>query len=330
MSELNELLSGISEIADRKIIIIKPGTGCIYPDNLPAPLTCEEVCEKDNLEDYSSYKMQIGKDNYRIFIEQASDLNMSLDKLLLYNINNILNRESSPIEYVIRLLDKAEAGEDISQLYQAYTIKGWFALVDGSSSPNEKSSIIEIINNTVDAIMVFEYGDNIIIVGDDCDKEAACAAIYDNVLSELYLECYIAVGGTIKAYSDIVDNFKNCREILFLMKKYCLSSRVMDYDDVYAYRLAFGLDKKLKKDIKERVFSHKLVEIMNSELEITIEAFFKNNLNLTDTASKLYIHRNTLLYRIDKIYKATGFDLRKFEDSWLFKLAWIINKETTI
>jgi DNA-binding PucR family transcriptional regulator len=98
---------------------------------------------------------------------------------------------------------------------------------------------------------------------------------------------------------------------------------------MYGYRIAYNLDPKLKEFISSRVFTAEFKELLGGELGITIEEFFKNNLNLTDTAAKLYIHRNTLLYRLDKINKCTGFDIKRFEDSWLFKLAWMIHKENS-
>ena len=76
-----------------------------------------------------------------------------------------------------------------------------------------------------------------------------------------------------------------------------------------------------------KVFTDEFSDMVKGELGITIEEFFRNNLNITDTAAKLYIHRNTLLYRLDKIYRCTGFDLKRFEDSWLFRLAWMVFKE---
>ena len=66
---------------------------------------------------------------------------------------------------------------------------------------------------------------------------------------------------------------------------------------------------------------------IDKELEHMIDEYFKNNLNITDTAKAIHVHRNTLLYRIDKIQNYTNLDLRNFEDSMTFKIAWLIRKE---
>lgn len=135
------------------------------------------------------------------------------------------------------------------------------------------------------------------------------------------------IGGKAQSARELSRLYTNCIEALCLRQVYKLAENVLDYDGMFGYRIAYGLAPELKKSIKERVLTPEFMEMADGELGITIEEFFRNNLNLTDTAAKLYIHRNTLLYRLEKINRCTGFDLKKFEDSWLFKVAWMIYKE---
>ena len=68
---------------------------------------------------------------------------------------------------------------------------------------------------------------------------------------------------------------------------------------------------------------------MDNETICTIQKFFENNLNVSETSRKLFVHRNTLVYRLDKIKKLTGLDLREFDDAIIFKVAMMVNKYLT-
>jgi sugar diacid utilization regulator len=177
--------------------------------------------------------------------------------------------------------------------------------------------------------MSLTYENEIIAVTDEENIEEACSSFIKNVLSELLIECKAAIGGRAARASELHGLYKNCKEAFCLKQIYHLGDSVLNYECMYGFSVAYNLSPKLKELIVGRIFTNEFREMVNGELGNTIEEFFKNNLNLTDTAGKLYIHRNTLLYRLDKVHKSTGFDLKIFEDSWLFKLAWMIYKENS-
>ena len=72
------------------------------------------------------------------------------------------------------------------------------------------------------------------------------------------------------------------------------------------------------------VFGEGIPEVFNEEITTTIQKFFENNLNISETARQLYVHRNTLVYRLEKIQKRTGLDVRVFEDALTFKIAMMV------
>ena len=74
--------------------------------------------------------------------------------------------------------------------------------------------------------------------------------------------------------------------------------------------------------------SRRTARLFNEEMLSTIEKFFENSLNLSETARQLYIHRNTLVYRLDKVQRATGLDLRAFDDAVTFKLMMLLGKNS--
>ena len=74
----------------------------------------------------------------------------------------------------------------------------------------------------------------------------------------------------------------------------------------------------------DEIFKEETLDSIDEETLITIRTFFENNLNLSETSRQLYIHRNTLVYRLDKLQKSTGLDLRVFEDAITFKIALMV------
>ena len=77
---------------------------------------------------------------------------------------------------------------------------------------------------------------------------------------------------------------------------------------------------------RNTIFTEEFFNFLDDEIISTIDVFFQCNLNITDASQKLYIHRNTLIYRLDKILRITGYDIRKFNDAMIFKIAWL-NKD---
>ena len=106
---------------------------------------------------------------------------------------------------------------------------------------------------------------------------------------------------------------------IFYMEKDTVS-----YGNLGIGRLIYQLPPSLCRMFLGEVFGDNLPDALDEETMITIHKFFENNLNVSETARQLYIHRNTLVYRLERIEKALGLDIRKFEDAMLFKIALMV------
>lgn len=100
----------------------------------------------------------------------------------------------------------------------------------------------------------------------------------------------------------------------------------MRYDKLGLGRLIYQLPKTLCELFLSEVFEEGAYEALDDETLLTIQKFFENNLNGSETSRQLFVHRNTLVYRLDKVEKITGLDLRNFDDAVLFKLAQMVRK----
>ena len=101
---------------------------------------------------------------------------------------------------------------------------------------------------------------------------------------------------------------------------------IVSYDNLGIARLIYQLPTTLCDMFLREVFKRGSIESLDHETLFTIQRFFENNLNVSETSRKLFVHRNTLVYRLEKIKKLTGLDLREFDDAIIFKVALMVKK----
>jgi len=331
MTEMRLLLEKAVEITKKPMAVIMKSGGYIYPEDTALHISFQEACTNSgtNYRGWNIYAS--GSPEVRFFVCLASDSYYESETtgLVILLFNSAVSGEASPGAYLRKAVDGNCDAAELSILEEK--LKDCFPahmllIYDYKDSIDE---VLEVMANTLNVKVSLINDNRIIILAYEEDIAEACSAFVKNVLSELLMECGVIIGGRAEGAGDLHELYENCMEALCLKRIYSLGDSVLSYDAMYGYRIANNLEPKLKEFIHHRVFTKEFVDAYNAELGTTIEEFFRNNLNLTDTAAKLYVHRNTLLYRLEKINKYTGFDLKKFEDSWLFKLAWMINKENS-
>ena len=331
MADIGVLLAQAAEITKKKIAVIMQYESLVYPEGFDPGISYEEASRKvgKNYKGCNIYSSDAVENKCFVCISSDKYYESEITNLVMLLLGSGTENSDSAAAFLHKaILGKYDASE-LAKLEENLKscLPGYLLLIDDFG--DYKNEVLEILINTMDIRISLQYGNRIIAVADEENIAEACSSFIKNVLSELLIECKAAIGGRAAYAKELQGLYENCIEALCLKQIYSLGESVLDYEGMYGYRIAYNLDPKLKEFISRRVFTSEFKELLNGELGITVEEFFKNNLNLTDTAAKLYIHRNTLLYRLDKINKCTGFDLKKFEDSWLFKLAWMIYKENS-
>ena len=104
---------------------------------------------------------------------------------------------------------------------------------------------------------------------------------------------------------------------------------IVSYENIGIARLIYQLPDTLCEMFLKEVFKKGSIESLDQETLFTIQKFFENNLNVSETSRKLFVHRNTLVYRLEKIKKLTGLDLREFDHAIIFKVALMVKKYLT-
>ncbi|MCL1936487.1 MAG: helix-turn-helix domain-containing protein [Defluviitaleaceae bacterium] len=136
----------------------------------------------------------------------------------------------------------------------------------------------------------------------------------------------ISMGRKINDLKYVSLSFKEAKMALEVARIFYPEKTVINYEELGLGRLIYQLPDMLCKMFMDEVLGNITVEYFDDEILTTVNKFFENNLNVSETSRQLYIHRNTLVYRIDKLQKITGLDVRSFDDAIIFKMALMVSK----
>lgn len=161
---------------------------------------------------------------------------------------------------------------------------------------------------------------------DEDEVEGYAKVIYDTLSSEAMSNVFIAVGTIVEDLKDVSNSYKEASMALEVGKIFNCESHISTYAKLGIGRIIYQLPISLCKMFIQEVLKGKKVEHFDEETLMTVNKFFENSLNVSETSRQLYIHRNTLVYRLDKLLKMTGLDLRKFDDAIVFKITIMVSQ----
>ena len=250
-----------------------------------------------------AYKERYDKDN---FIK-----NLLLDNLLLVDIYNRakkLHIETSVNRVVFLIETKDEKDSNALE-----TVKGLFA---GKS----RDFITQVDEKNI--ILVKELKEE---EGYE-DMEKTANVILDMLNTEAMISVHVSFGTIVNEIKDVSRSYKEAKMALDVGKIFYSDQNVIAYSSLGIGRLIYQLPMPLCKMFIGEIFGENTPDDFDDETIATINKFFENSLNVSETSRQLYIHRNTLVYRLDKLEKSTGLDLRVFDDAITFKIALIVVK----
>ena len=164
---------------------------------------------------------------------------------------------------------------------------------------------------------------------DSKELDKVARTIVDTVSSEFFLKVTVGIGAVAENIKDLSRAFRESQVALEVGKVFDTEKSIVNYENLGIGRLIYQLPTTLCEMFLQEVFKKGSLESLDRETLLTIQAFFENNLNVSETSRKLFVHRNTLVYRLEKIRKLTGLDLREFEHAITFKVALMVKKYLT-
>ncbi len=187
--------------------------------------------------------------------------------------------------------------------------------------PDKSKDFVFTISET-DIVLIKEVRPNI----ESGDLEKLAFSIADTLSSEFYTKVNIGIGTVVDNVRNLAVSFREAQIALEVGKVFDTDKSIISYENLGIARLIYHLPTNLCETFLKEVFKKGSIESLDQETLFTIQKFFENNLNVSETSRKLFVHRNTLVYRLEKIKKLTGLDLREFDHAIIFKIALMVKK----
>ena len=250
-----------------------------------------------------AYKERYDKDN---FVK-----NLLLDNLLLVDIYNRAKKLhiSTDVRRCVFIVEvKAENENNAFE-----TVKSLFA-------GKTKDFITEVDEKNIIVVKELKADESY------PEMEKTAKIILDMLNTEVMAKVHVSYGTIVNEIKDVSRSYKEAKMALDVGRIFYSNRNVIAYSNLGIGRLIYQLPIPLCKMFIREIFGGKSPDDFDEETLITINRFFDNNLNVSETSRQLYIHRNTLVYRLDKLQKMTGLDIRLFEDAITFKIALMVVK----
>ena len=159
--------------------------------------------------------------------------------------------------------------------------------------------------------------------------EKLARSIADTLGTEFYAKVAIGIGTAVDNIKDLARSYKEAQTAIEVGKVFDTEKTVISYENLGIGRLIYQLPTTLCEMFLQEVFKYGSLESLDHETLMTIQCFFENNLNVSETSRKLFVHRNTLVYRLEKIRKLTRLDLREFDNAITLKVALMVKRYLT-
>ena len=159
---------------------------------------------------------------------------------------------------------------------------------------------------------------------EDEELQTLASMIVDNMHTEAMVKVRVGYGNRVHNLQDIAKSYQEAKMALEVGRIFYAERETIAYSLLGIGRLIYQLPMSLCEMFIHEVFGDEVPDIFNEEINTTIQKFFENNLNISETARQLYVHRNTLVYRLERLEKAIGLDIRKFDDAMTFKIAMMV------
>ena len=204
--------------------------------------------------------------------------------------------------------------------FQGATELSPYEIIQNIVSDKNKDYVINISEQ--DIVIVKEVSESTTAE----DLEAEAQEILRQANAEYAAKLLIGISSVVEKLKDLARAYKEARIALEVGKVFDIECPIMSYENLGIGRLIYQLPTTLCDIFLQEVFKKGSLESLDRETLMTVQSFFENNLNVSETSRKLFVHRNTLVYRLEKIKKLTGLDLREFEDAIVFKVALMVKK----
>ena len=274
---------------------------------------------EDKMADKLASILSISLANIKNLYDEKYDRNSFIKNIILDNIlpSDIyikskelrFNTEQTRVIFLIKFLSKTDALP--------------FDAVQSIFPDKTKDYVISVGETDVVLVKELKPGTDVKNI------EKLAKSIADTLVSEFYAKTVIGIGTAVENIKDLARSYKEAQVALEVGKVFDTEKNIISYENLGIGRLIYQLPTTLCEMFLQEVFKNGSLDNLDRETLLTIQSFFENNLNVSETSRKLFVHRNTLVYRLEKIRKITGLDLREFDHAITFKVALMVKRYLT-
>ena len=275
---------------------------------------------------------------YAVFVQGEDELARSICSLVAVSINNIktlYDEKHDKATFVKNIIldnilpgdiyiksRELHFGNDVQRV--VFLVRQQapadVAAIDGMFPDKQKDFVLHISETDIVVVKEVKAGSEI------KDLIKLADSIEETLLSELSVKCLIGIGSVSSQMKDIAKSFKEATTAIEVGAVFDTEKNIISFENLGIGRLIYQLPITLCEMFLSEVFRKGSIDSLDQETLFTIQKFFENNLNVSETSRKLFVHRNTLVYRLEKIKKLTGLDLREFDHAIVFKVALMVRK----
>ncbi len=208
-----------------------------------------------------------------------------------------------------------------------------YVIDTGNKSTDLVMELVKNLSNLKAGDFVTTVDEHSVVLVKDISNEAAteekledvAKSLVDSLHMEAMVKVRVGYGNMVTEISEIAQSFQEAKMALQVGKVFYAEKDTISYGKLGIGRLIYQLPMSLCNMFIKEVFGDKIPDVLEDEEAMsTITKFFENNLNISETARQLYVHRNTLVYRLERIEKEIGLDIRKFDDAMTFRIAVMV------
>ena len=349
--EFQEIINKMSSSVDRNIGVIDKSMMIIASSSRVdvgklSGLEKFDLISSQNIYKTADYTYKYfgnkNSDEFAVFISGIDSVAESFAAILSASLTHIVsyyNEKNSKISFIKNLIFNSILPGEIN--YKIRTLKindvcKRVCFIVHSESDFDGGILVDALREMFpDATRDFivDIGDSNVVLIKDVESDYSshslsklANAIVCVLSSKALLKVSVGVGTVAKKISELPSSFSCAQVALEVRKVFENDKNVAMYSNLGIARLIYQLPVTLCKAYLDEIFTKCSIDDIDRDLMFTINRFFENSLNISETSRHLFVHRNTLVYRIDKIKKITGLDLRNFEDAIVFKVALMVNK----
>ncbi len=334
--DLRNCIRGIRESTGIELSVFAPSGKPLF-GSAPAPAAVEG-CVQDAARGYTYFRASFRTAEYIFAVEGAGKVQKNYAYLLEGLLENAGSRAIglSKNEFARRILLGECAPADVRRYIVQYSVPDMPCCVLAVSAKGEAADVVELLaqyaENGADCAVPVSKGDCAFIRFMDEQSEYQSAADFAAYLArslweELGVQATIGVGGVVRRFEDVGKSYQQAGAALRLAAMLRAKGNVHSYREFVLMKMLEDIPEAKLSEYLSMLLDGAAKELLKDEDMVnTAEEFLENNLNVSETSRTLYMHRNTLMYRLDKLERVTGLNLRKFSDAVTFRVITILNR----